>query len=50
MPLLIEFARQGKLRLAEVITRVIPLDAGAINGALDELDRYGDQVRTVVIP
>lgn len=50
MPLLIEFARQGKLRLAEVITRTVPLDAEAINGTLDELDRFGDQVRTVVIP
>ena len=44
MPLLLEFARQGKLDLSKVITRVVPLDADAINGVLDELDRYGDQV------
>ena len=50
MPLLLEFARQRKLDLSKVITRVLPLDAGAINEALDELDRYGDHVRTVVVP
>jgi threonine dehydrogenase-like Zn-dependent dehydrogenase len=50
MPLLLEFARQGKLDLSQVITRVVPLDADAINGVLDELDRYGDQVRVVVVP
>ena len=50
MPLLLEFARQGKLDLSKVITRVVPLDADAINGVLDELDGYGDQVRVVVVP
>jgi 2-desacetyl-2-hydroxyethyl bacteriochlorophyllide A dehydrogenase len=50
MPLLLEFARQGKLDLSKVITRVVPLDADAINGVLDELDRYGDQVRAVIVP
>jgi len=50
MPLLLEFARQGKLDLSEVITRVVPLDADAINEVLDELDRYGDHVRAVVLP
>ncbi len=50
MPLLIEFVRTGKLQLARVITRRVPLDADAINETLDELDRFGDQVRTVVIP
>lgn len=50
MPLLIEFAREGKLDLKNVITRKVPLDADHINQVLDELDRYGDHVRTVVIP
>lgn len=50
IPLLIDFARQGKLKLSDVITRTVPLDAGAINSVLDELDRFGDQVRVVVIP
>ena len=50
MPLLLEFAQQGKLDLKNVITRTVPLDADAINGVLDELDRYGDHVRTVIVP
>jgi 2-desacetyl-2-hydroxyethyl bacteriochlorophyllide A dehydrogenase len=48
MPLLLEFARQGKLTLTDVITRQVPLDAGVINGVLDELDQYGNHVRTVI--
>lgn len=50
MPLLIEFAQQGKLNLTHVITRKVALDAGVVNQVLDELDRYGDQVRTVIVP
>jgi len=50
LPLLLEFAREGKLNLTNVITRRVSLDADLINGVLDELDRYGDQVRTVIVP
>ncbi len=50
MPLLLELARTGKLSLTKVITRQVPLDAGVVDGVLDELDRYGDHVRTVIIP
>ncbi|MBZ5495515.1 MAG: zinc-binding dehydrogenase [Acidobacteriia bacterium] len=50
MPLLIEFAQQGKLNLTNVITHSVPLDADVVNGVLDELDRYGDRVRTVIVP
>ncbi len=50
MSLLLEFAQQGKLDLKKVITRTISLDADAINGVLDELDRYGNHVRTVIVP
>jgi D-arabinose 1-dehydrogenase-like Zn-dependent alcohol dehydrogenase len=50
MPLLLEFARQGKLDLTRVITRRVPLDAAIVDGVLDELDGYGDHVRTVIIP
>jgi propanol-preferring alcohol dehydrogenase len=50
MPLLLELARQGKLDLAEVITRTVPLDAALVNEVLDELDQFGNQVRTVIIP
>jgi hypothetical protein len=32
-----------------VVTRSIPLDAGAINGALDELEKTGAGIRTVIV-
>jgi len=50
MPLLMDFARRGQLDLSRVITRRVPLDAAVIDGVLDELDRYGDHVRTVITP
>lgn len=50
MPLLMDFASRGALDLTRVITRRVPLDAAVIDGVLDELDRYGDHVRTVVVP
>ena len=50
LPTLLEFARRGTLDLSEVITRTVPLDAEAINAALDELDRFGGNVRTVITP
>lgn len=49
MPLLLEFASRGALDLARVVTRRVPLDAAVIDGVLDELDRYGDHVRTVIV-
>jgi propanol-preferring alcohol dehydrogenase len=49
MPLLMEFAARGALDLTRIITRRVPLDAGVVNGVLDELDRYGDHVRTVIV-
>jgi propanol-preferring alcohol dehydrogenase len=49
IPLLTELVRRGSLDLAPVVTDVIPLDAGAINAALDRLERYGaGGVRTVI--
>jgi 2-desacetyl-2-hydroxyethyl bacteriochlorophyllide A dehydrogenase len=50
LPLLFEFALQDKLDLARIVTRRIPLDAAAINDALDNLQRYGAGVRTVIVP
>jgi 2-desacetyl-2-hydroxyethyl bacteriochlorophyllide A dehydrogenase len=51
LPTLLEFARRGTLDLSGVITRTLPLDAGAINQALDELDRFGGgDLRTVIVP
>ena len=49
MPQLLEFALRGKLNLEKIITRRVPLDATVVDGVLDELDRYGDHVRTVIV-
>ena len=50
LPLLVEFARRGLLDLSNVITRTIPLDAVKINGAMDALEEFGGEVRTVIVP
>ena len=50
LPALIEFARSGKLRFPPETLRVVDLDAGQINAALDALQDSIDHVRTVIIP
>jgi propanol-preferring alcohol dehydrogenase len=47
---LIEFTRRGVLDLSHVVTRTVPLDASAVNEALDRLERFTGQVRTVIVP
>jgi len=48
--LLIELVCRGTLDLSSVITCTIPLDAEAINAALDDLESFGPDVRTVITP
>ena len=48
IPLLLDLARERKLDLSGDIIRTIPLDAPAINAALDRLEEFGDDVRTVI--
>jgi propanol-preferring alcohol dehydrogenase len=50
LPLLIEYVRRGVLDLSHVVTNTVPLDADAINAAMDELEEFGGGVRTVIIP
>ena len=50
LPTVIEMARKGILDTSRVVTRSISLDAGAINSALDGLEKYSTGIRTVVIP
>jgi len=50
LPLLIEWVRRGKLKLSEVITRTVPLEAGAINEALDRLEQFREEGRVVIVP
>ena len=50
LPGLIAFARERKLNLARAVTACVPLAAAAINHALDRLEQFGDEVRTVIQP
>lgn len=43
-------ASTGRLDLRHVVTNTVPLDADAINGVLDALDRHAAPVRTVIVP
>jgi 2-desacetyl-2-hydroxyethyl bacteriochlorophyllide A dehydrogenase len=50
LPILVDLLRQGRLDLSHVVTRTVPLQAEAINGAMDDLEQFGGQVRTVIVP
>ena len=50
IPTLLEFARSGKLNLSKIVTRTVALDAKAINAVLDRLERFGEDVRVVIVP
>ena len=50
LPLLLEYARRGVLDLSQVVSRTVPLEAQAVNAALDELEHFSAGVRTVIVP
>ncbi len=50
LPTVIELARRGILDTTRVVTRTIPLDAAAINAAIDGLERNDPGIRTVIVP
>jgi D-arabinose 1-dehydrogenase-like Zn-dependent alcohol dehydrogenase len=50
IPFLLEMAGTGKLDLSQGIIRPVPLEAGPINAALDNLEGFGDDVRVVIVP
>lgn len=50
LPALIEFVRSGGLCFPPDALRVVDLDAGQINAALDALQDSIDHVRTVIVP
>ena len=50
LPLLVDLARRNILDTSKIVSKTIPLDADAINTALDELERFGSDVRTVIVP
>jgi D-arabinose 1-dehydrogenase-like Zn-dependent alcohol dehydrogenase len=49
LPLLMQFARNGKLCFPEGTLRSVGLDATEINAALDEVEKSSDHVRTVIV-
>jgi len=50
LPLLVEFLRRKKLDLSNVITKKIPLDAALINEVMDDMEKFGSEVRAVICP
>jgi propanol-preferring alcohol dehydrogenase len=50
IPELMEFVARGELDLSNAITRAVPLDARSINGVLDDLEAFRDDVRSVIRP
>jgi len=50
LPPVLDLARRRLIDLSDVITRTVPLDADAINAAMDELERFGGNARTVIVP
>lgn len=50
LTVLTEYVRRGLLKLDGVVTRTVPLQAGAINDVLDALDRFSGDVRVVITP
>lgn len=49
LPRLIDFARKKILDVSKVVSKTVPLDAGAINAVLDDLEQFGSPVRTVIV-
>ena len=47
---LMQFVARGELDLGAAVTRVVPLDAAAINGVLDGLVAFSEDVRCVIRP
>jgi D-arabinose 1-dehydrogenase-like Zn-dependent alcohol dehydrogenase len=50
LPALLAFTQNGKLRFPPDSVRVVDLDAGEINAALDALQHSINHVRTVIVP
>lgn len=49
IPALLEMARGRALDLSRVVTRRLPLQAAAVNQAMDDLERFGVEARAVVM-
>ena len=45
---LLDLAASGKIDLSRAITRTVPLEPGAVNGVLDDLEKGSAHLRTVI--
>ena len=50
IPELLDYARTGGLDLSHNIIRAIAFDSGAVNAVLDDLERFGGDIRVVIKP
>ncbi len=50
LPGLLDLARRGALDLSQIVTNRVPLEEEAVNAAMDALEQFGDEVRTVIVP
>ncbi len=50
LPMLLDFAEQGKLDLSHLVTKVVPLEANAINEVHHQLKDFKADFRTVIKP
>lgn len=50
LPLLVELARKKVLDISKIVTKTVPLDAEEVNEVLDNLEKFGGDVRTVIVP
>jgi threonine dehydrogenase-like Zn-dependent dehydrogenase len=50
LPVLMDLARNGKLRFPEGTFAFVDLDAAQINAALDGVEKSTDHIRTVIVP
>lgn len=50
LPLLIEMARRKILDTSKIVSKTVALDAKEINEVLDNLEKFGSDVRAVIVP
>lgn len=50
IPVLLDMADTGMLRLENVVTACVPLEEAAVNEAMDRLESFGEGIRTVIVP
>ncbi len=50
LPLLIEMARRKILDTSKIVSKTVALDAEEINEVLDNLEKFGSDVRAVIVP